>query len=157
MWGGLHFSYFEDMDKVKSSGSSALKIRKEMYRKIGKDWVAIQPNTVLEKGDAVMIRLIMETDQSMDYIHITDYRATAFEPGQSLSQYQWKNGLGYYFSPKDVATHFFLDRLPAGKNIIEYELKTVHSGQFSNGNVMIESMYAPEFKAQSSGGRVSVK
>ena len=93
----------------------------------------------------------------MEYIHLKDMRASGFEPLQVLSGYQYKNRLRFYQSTKDVATHFFIDYLPKGNYVLEYDLIANQSGSFSNGITELQSVYAPEFNSHSSGERVNIK
>jgi uncharacterized protein YfaS (alpha-2-macroglobulin family) len=83
-------------------------------------------------------------------------RAAGFEPVNVFSRYKWQGGLGYYESTKDAATNFFMDYLPKGTYVFEYDLRVSHEGDFSNGITTIQSMYAPEFTSHSEGVRVSV-
>jgi hypothetical protein len=109
----------------------------------------------LNVGDKLIVRLTIETDRPMDYVHLKDMRASGFEPMDVISGYNWSGGLGYYQSTKDLATHFFIDRLPRGKFIIEYPVTVAQAGSYSEGLAMLQCMYAPEFSDHSSGSRVS--
>ncbi|MEZ5024024.1 MAG: hypothetical protein R2728_12345 [Chitinophagales bacterium] len=79
----------------------------------------------------------------MEFVHMKDMRASGLEPINVLSQYKYQDGLGYYESTKDAATHFFFDYLPKGVYVFEYPLRVAHKGDFSNGITTIQSMYAP--------------
>jgi uncharacterized protein YfaS (alpha-2-macroglobulin family) len=83
-------------------------------------------------------------------------RAAGFEPLNVLSGYKWQDGLGYYESTRDLATHFFISYLNKGTYVFEYELVVTHKGDFSNGITSIQCMYAPEFGSHSEGIRVKV-
>nr|MBP6586736.1 hypothetical protein [Flavobacterium sp.] len=74
-----------------------------------------------------------------------------------LSGYEYKGGLGFYRSTKDVATHFFFDRINKGTYVLEYDIRVNNLGNFSNGISTIESMYAPEYSSHTKGIRVNVK
>ena len=93
----------------------------------------------------------------MEYVHLKDMRASCFEPTNVLSEYQWKDGLGYYMSTKDATTHFFFDEINKGTYVLEYDIRVNNVGDFSNGITTIESMYAPEFTSHTKGIRVNVK
>jgi uncharacterized protein YfaS (alpha-2-macroglobulin family) len=93
----------------------------------------------------------------MEYVHMKDMRASGLEPMEVLSRYKWQGGLGYYESPGDVATNFFIDYLPRGTYVFEYPLRAVHKGDFSNGITSIQCMYAPEFSSHSEGIRLKVE
>ena len=86
-----------------------------------------------------------------------DMRAAGLEPLNVLSRYRYQDGLGYYQSTKDAATHFFFDYIQKGTYVFEYDLRVQHKGDFSNGIATIQCMYAPEFTSHSDGIRVIVE
>lgn len=160
-FGGFYWQYFEDLDKIKSSQESPLSIEKELYIKEntakGKELQKITNAKALKIGDLVTVRLIVYAKENMEFVHLKDMRAAAFEPVDVLSEYKWQNGLGYYMSTKDAATHFFFDTISKGKYVLEYDIRVNNGGEFSNGITTIQSMYAPEFSSHSKGIRVKVK
>ena len=92
----------------------------------------------------------------MEFIHLKDMRASGLEPINVISQYKWQDGLGYYESTKDASTNFFIDYLPKGIYVFEYDLRVNNAGLMSNGISSIQSMYAPEFSSISSGQLIQV-
>ena len=68
----------------------------------------------------------------------------------------YKRQFGYYESTKDAATNFFIDYLPKGVYVFEYDSRVNNSGNMSNGISTIQSMYAPEFSSHSEGIRVTI-
>ena len=92
----------------------------------------------------------------MDYVHLKVMRASGLEPIVQLSGYQWDGGLGYYRSPRDLATDFFFSYLPKGTHVLEYDLRASFKGDFSDGVSTIQSMYAPEFGSHSKGIRIVI-
>ncbi len=158
-WGGLYWQYFEDLDKI-TSAKTPLQLSKQLFKKVnsdtGKKLIAIS-DTELEVGDLVTVRIELKVDRDMEFIHMKDMRASAFEPVDVLSQYKWQDGLGYYQSTKDAATNFFFDRVTKGVYVFEYDVRVNNKGNFSNGITTIQSMYAPEFSSHSKGVRVKVK
>ena len=92
----------------------------------------------------------------MEFVHLKDMRASCFEPVNVLSEHQYKDGLGYYMSTKDAATHFFFDKINKGTYVLEYDIRVNNIGEFSNGITTIQSMYAPEFTSHTKGIRVKV-
>lgn len=157
--GGLFWQYYEDLDKIKSS-ENYLSVTKELYRKIktvnGEELQKITPETPLKVGDRVTVRMILNTDRPMEFIHIKDMRAAGFEPVDVLSGYQWKNSLGYYQSTKDASTNFYIERMPKGKYVFEYDLIANASGKFSNGITTIQNYYAPQMSSHTKGENVSI-
>lgn len=81
------------------------------------------------------------TTNSINQPHLKDLRATGFEPIYKPSGYFWNRSNSYYFETKDAETNFFIDELPAGTYISEYQVKDNHIGQFSTGITQAESMY----------------
>ncbi|MBK8152039.1 MAG: hypothetical protein IPK61_02505 [Saprospiraceae bacterium] len=158
--GAAYIQYFERLDKVPVAGDNPLNIKKEIYRKKNTDkgpvLTAITDNEKIRRGDIMTSRIIIRTDRDMEYVHLKDMRAAGFEPINQLSGYKWKSGLGYYESPADLATHFFIQWLPKGTYVFEYDTRASQTGEFSNGISSIQSMYAPEFAGRSAGIRVMI-
>lgn len=159
-FGGVYWQYFEDLDKIKTNSEVVLSVSKELYLKKnslkGDQLERITPKNPLKTGDLVTVRLIIKSKEDMEFVHLKDMRASCFEPVNVLSEYQYKDRLGYYRSTKDAATHFFFDRINKGTYVIEYDIRVNNSGEFSNGITTIQSMYAPEFASHTKGIRVKV-
>lgn len=158
-WGGLYWQYFEDLDKI-TSAETPLKLKKKLFLKtntdLGEELSEINKDTILKLGDLVRVRIELRTDRNMEFIHMKDMRAAGFEPVNVMSSYKYQDGLGYYESTKDAATNFFMDYLPKGVYIFEYDLRVNNSGNMSNGITTIQSMYAPEFSSHSEGIRIKI-
>ena len=158
-WGGLYWQYFEDLDKI-TSAETPLKLSKKLFLKqntdTGKELTEITENTNLKVGDLITVRVELKADRPMEFVHMKDMRASGLEPINVLSSYKWQDGLGYYESTKDASTNFFMERLPKGVYVFEYDLRVNNAGNFSNGITTIQSMYAPEFSSHSEGVRIEV-
>lgn len=157
--GGLFWQYYEDLDKIKSS-ENYISVTKELYKKVktvnGEELQKISPETPLKVGDKVTVRMILNTDRAMEFIHIKDMRAAGFEPVDVLSGYQWKNNLGYYQSTKDASTNFYIQYMPKGKYVFEYDVVANASGKFSNGSTTMQNYYAPQMNAHTKGSNVTI-
>lgn len=160
-FGGIYWQYFEDLDKIKNNSGAVLSVSKEFYLKKntvkGDELQKITTKNSLKTGDLVTVRLIITTKEDMEFVHLKDMRAACFEPIDVLSGYEYKDGLGFYRSTKDTATHFFFDQINKGTYVLEYDIRVNNQGDFSNGITTIESMYAPEFTSHTKGTRVNVK
>lgn len=158
-YGAVYWQYFENLDKITSANTS-LQLTKKLFKventDSGKKLMEITDKTPLQVGDEVKVRIELRTDRNLEYVHMKDMRAASFEPVNVLSQYKYQDGLGYYESTKDVATHFFMDWVNKGIYVFEYSVRATIAGNFSNGITLIESMYAPEFKSHSKGERVTI-
>ena len=157
--GGLFWQYYEDLDKIKSS-ESYISISKELYKKVktenGEQLVKINENSPLKVGDKVTVRMILNTDRNMEFIHLKDMRASGFEPLDVISGYQWKNNLGYYQSTKDASTNFYIENMPKGKYVFEYDYVANASGKFSNGITTLQNYYAPQMNAHTQGTKIVI-
>ena len=157
--GGLFWQYYEDLDKIKPS-ESYISINKELYRKVktvnGEELQKITSSTPLKVGDKVTVRMILNTDRNMEFIHLKDMRAAGFEPLNVISGYEWKNGLGYYQSTKDASTNFYIEFMSKGKYVFEYDYICNASGTFSNGITTLQNYYAPQMNAHTMGTRVTI-
>ncbi len=157
--GGLFWQYYEDLDKIKSS-ESYISISKELYKKVktenGEQLMKINENSPIKVGDKVTVRMILNTDRTMEFIHLKDMRAVGFEPLDVISSYQWKNNLGYYQSTKDASTNFYIEYMPKGKYVFEYDYVANASGKFSNGITTLQNYYAPQMNAHTKGTRVVI-
>ncbi|GAB4015669.1 alpha-2-macroglobulin family protein [Spirosoma koreense] len=159
-WGALYWQHFEPLDRV-MAGSTGLSVQKTLtVQHDSPNGPIISPvtaSTSLKPGDLIKVRLVLKTDRVMEYVHLKDSRASGFEPVAALSGYKYQNGLGYYESPRDASTDFFIGYLPVGTHVFEYDLRVAQTGDFSAGVATVQCFYAPEFSAHSAGERVKVK
>jgi hypothetical protein len=158
-WAGLYWQYFEDLDKI-TAAETPLKLSKKVFlvsrTDKGELLTEIDPSTPIAIGSLVRIRIELKADQDMEFLHMKDMRAAGLEPVDVLSEYKWKDNLGYYQSTKDASTNFFFDSVPKGVYVFEYDLRVSNKGNFSNGITTIQSMYAPEFSSHSEGTRIKI-
>jgi uncharacterized protein YfaS (alpha-2-macroglobulin family) len=155
----VYWQYFENLDKI-SSAKTPLEVKKQLFVERntarGPELQPIISGNPIKVGDKVISRIEIIVDRDMEYVHLKDMRASAFEPVNVISSYKWQGGLGYYESTKDVSTNFFFDYLRKGKYVFEYPVFAQQEGDFSNGIATIQCMYAPEFSSHSEGIRVKV-
>jgi len=158
-WGAMHWQYFDQLDQIYSS-KGILNIEKKLFlketTKSGNILIPIADRKI-KIGDKIVSRMIIELDRDMEFVHINDMRALAFEPVQVLSGYKFEDGVGYYKKISDLATNYFFDLLKAGSYIIENEMYVTQKGTFSNGISTIQCLYAPEFSSHSEGIRVIIE
>ncbi|NNJ52833.1 MAG: hypothetical protein HKP17_06655 [Ignavibacteriaceae bacterium] len=158
-WGSLYWQYYEQLDKITMS-ETPLKINKKLFLEIdsetGKKITPVNEDTKLKPGDLIKVRIEIRVDRTMEFVHLKDMRAAGFEPINVLSTHKYQDGLYYYENTRDMATNFFMDRLPKGTYVFEYPLRVTHKGDFSNGITTIQCMYAPEFTSHSEGVRIKV-
>lgn len=160
-WGAAYWQYFENLDQIKNFQKTPLTVVKTVYLQentaTGPVLKPLASGNSMPIGSKIKVRLELRVDRPMEFVHLKDMRAAGFEPVDVLSGYRWSDGLGYYQSTKDLATHFFIDYLPRGTYVMEYMVNATQRGDFSNGITTLQCMYAPEFSSHSEGIRVKVE
>lgn len=158
-WGSTHWQYFEDMSQVTAYQGTPLTVTKSLYRKINTDkGPTLEPvGGPVSVGDELVTRIELRVDRDMEFVHMKDYRGSGTEPVDVLSQYHFQDGLAYYQSTRDTASHFFIDYLPRGTYVFEYSVRVQLRGQYQTGFTQIQCMYAPEYNGHSNSIELSVQ
>ena len=156
----LHWQYLQSAENV-SSASAELKLDRKFYmeKKTEKGVVLKEINSSNKPAPGDIIKVVMQitADRDLEYIHLKDSRPSGTEPENTLSKHYYREGLQYYQVTKDASTNFFISHLPKGAYVLEYNLRAVQTGIFDAGIATIQSMYAPEINAHSSGSRVEIR
>ena len=158
-WGAVHWQYFEDISNVKPFAGTPLTLEKKLFKKVN---TARGPELLpvsgpLEVGDELVVRVELRVDRDMEYVHLKDQRGSGTEPVNVLSGYRYQDGLAYYESTRDTASHFFIDYLPKGTYVFEYSIRIQLRGEYQTGIAEIQSMYAPEFNSHSASLPIRVE
>ena len=158
-WGSVHWQYLEDMSKITPYEGTPLQLSKTLYVKRTTDQgqVLFPVQGPLAVGDELVVRVELRVDRDMEYVHLKDQRGSGTEPVDVLSGYRFQDGLAYYQSTRDTATHFFMDYLPKGVYVFEYSTRVQHKGQYQTGIASIQCMYAPEFNSHSESFDLDVR
>jgi uncharacterized protein YfaS (alpha-2-macroglobulin family) len=158
-WGSVHWQYLEDMTKVTPHEGTPLKLKKTLWiKETSKKGQELKPVTgPLAVGDELVVRIELRTDRDMEYVHMKDQRGSGTEPVNVLSRYKFQDGLAYYESTRDTASHFFIDYLPKGVYVFEYSTRVQLKGKYQTGIAEIQCMYAPEFNSHSESYALEVK
>lgn len=155
-FGSLTLIYTDEIGKIQKN-NSGLTITKSMYLLVDEKEVLITPQTELKLGDLVRVRLQVENDQTLEFVHIKDTKASGSENVETLSGHKSAGNIYYYQVVHDASTDFFLDNLPRGKHHLTYDLRISGKGVQSTGYASVECMYSPEFRANSSSTLIQVK
>ena len=159
-WGALYWQYFEDLDKIEGT-SASLDVKKELYKEqtneSGKQLAQITEESPLLVGDKVVVRLTVRTDRDLEFIHLKDMRAAAFEPVNQLSGVNWQKPSNILPNIKDASTNYYFDVLPRGTYVFEYEVFVTRTAVTPTASQPFRCMYAPEFTSHTRGVRINVK
>ena len=119
----------------------------------GEVWV---PADNFKVGDRVKVTIVLKADADMDYVVIQDFRAAALEPVEQLPEPVWSEGLCFYRENRDAQTNIFINRMPRGTYVLDYELFATQSGTFTSGATSVQSQYNPAIAAHSAGMLINV-
>lgn len=150
-WGSVHWQYLEDMSRLTPHAGTPLTLRKTVFvRTPSRQGPRLEAVAgAVRVGQELVIRIELRTDRDMEYVHLKDQRGSGVEPVDVLSGYRHQDGLAYYQTTRDAASHFFIDYLPKGTYVFEYAARVQHGGRYQSGMAEIQCMYAPEFNSHS--------
>ncbi len=158
-WGSVNWQYLEDLSQVTPYAGTPLKLTKSLYVKVNtaKGQVLEPVKGPVHVGDELVVRLVLRVDRDMEFVHLKDQRGSGTEPVNVLSRYEYQDGLAYYESTLDTASHFFIDYLPKGTYVFEYSTRVQLRGEYQTGVASIQCLYAPEFNSHSESLDLTVK
>jgi len=137
------------------------KVKRSYYRRELKgkryELSPLKEGAKVRVGDEVEVHLSIRVKHAAEYVHLRDPRAAGLEPTTALSGYRWDLGISWYEEIKDSGTNFFFESLPVGEYTMKYRVRATMAGKFRIGPATLQSMYAPEFTAYSSGYRISIR
>lgn len=153
--------HFSTDNLPKSAQGDFFNVTRKFFKRVqkNKDWVLqpLQEGAQIKVGDQLEVQLSLRAKHATEYVHLRAPRGAGFEPEKQTSGYQWSTGIGYYEEIRDSGANYFFERLPAGEYAFKYRLRATTAGQFRVAPAMVQSIYAPEFNAYSSGKRLNIQ
>ena len=134
--------------------------RKYFRRESGPGGFVLQPlaeGAAIAVGDQIEVQISLKTKHAAEYVHLRDPRSAGCEPESVLSRYKWDLGIVWYEETRDSGSNFFFEQLPAGEYTFKYRVRASMAGTYRVGPATVQSMYAPEFNAYSSGAVLSIR
>jgi uncharacterized protein YfaS (alpha-2-macroglobulin family) len=152
-----HFS----TEKMPEKGDGDLFAVERTYYKREKrgEEVVLKPlaeGTALAVGDEIEVQLSIRARHQAEYVHLRDPRPAGCEPVALKSGYKWDLGLVRYEEIRDSGTNFFVEWLPQGEYTLKHRIRCAMAGTFKAAPATLQSMYAPEFAAYSSGALIHI-
>lgn len=141
------------MSDVRPVGSDELTVEKYMSVFNGSEWM---PSDHFSVGNRVKVTITVKAGKDMSYMVINDKRAAGLEPVEQLPGPVYADGLCFYRENRDAQTNIFIDFLPKGTYMLEYELFAAQAGGFASGVAQAQSQYNPLNTAHSAGARIIV-
>ena len=122
------------------------------------EWVLepLRDGDALEVGDQLEVQFTLRARHAAEYVHLRDPRGAGLEPESTASGYRFDLGIGYYEEIRDSATNLFFEWLPAGEYTLSLRQRASVAGTFRVGPATLQSLYASEFNAYSSGAVLTI-
>ncbi len=108
-------------------------------------------------GDEFEVLISIRARVAAEYVHLRDPRPSGCEPVSLTSGIKWDLGLVRYEEIRDSGTNFFMEWIPQGEYTLKHRLRCSMAGTFKAAPATLQSMYAPEFAAYSSGRLITIK
>lgn len=119
-------------------------------------FIPLQPGELIRIGEVIHVRLVLNSRQRLQYLHLRDPRPAGFEPLHSLSGWNWYGAVDGYREIRDNAFHLFIEKLDPGQAEVWHALRATVTGSFMAQPATLQSMYAPEHNAYSAGERLTL-
>ncbi len=153
-WGAVYTQYFAPIASVEKQ-QGVLNVEKKLFIESTVDGKAqlqqVSENRTLKVGDKLIVRLTLRTDRAMNYVFIKDLRAACMEPAGQLSGSEYRDGIYFYRSSRDISENIYIENLPEGTFVLEYPAYITRSGQYASGICTVQCLYAPEFVSHTEG------
>ena len=104
----------------------------------------------LPSGELVEVELLVESKNDYEYLLIEDAKAAGLETVETQSGYFYNSGLSIYRELRDRHVGLCIRWMPRGKYSIRYQLRSEAPGTFTALPSVIQGMYAPELRGNSS-------
>lgn len=137
-WGGVFSRSTDSITSVQAFGSEQVEITRTLSGR-------------MDVGEKITLTLTINATQDLDYVIVTQPRCAGFEPVDQLPAPLWFGRAAAYREPCATQTNWFFNRLPKGRTVISETFYVTAPGTFTVAPAEIQSQYAPEFQAHTSG------
>lgn len=132
------------------AAGNGFSIRTEYYRENGKQ--PLSEGTVLRVGEKITARYVIHNDENRSFVKLTVPRSANLRPvDQTSGVYGWFTAQGYRSVHSD-RTEFWFDSYPEDDTTITEEFFVTQEGSFQSAAALIESLYAPHYRANDKAG-----
>ncbi len=153
----LSASYEAPLDQIKASGNG-FTVERKFYR----EGVEIKPGDAVQVGDRITVKYNIWNGENRSFVKVRAGREASLSPVQQLSGHigygfivPFRSGVVWGFTPqgyrnvKAAATEYYFDSYPEEKTTLSEEFYVVRAGTFVAPVTVIESLYAPHYRANS--------
>ena len=137
----LSATYSAPIESVNAAGNGFT-----VNRKFFRDGVEIKPGEEVKVGDRITVKYEIWNAENRSFVKLTAGREASLAPVNQLSGL---NGWTGYRNVKASATEYYFSTYPEEKTTVTEDFFVVRAGTFVAPVTVIESMYAPHYRANS--------
>jgi hypothetical protein len=142
----LSATYEVPFENIQASGNG-FTVERKFYKMTDK-WEPLLPNETVKVGDKIKAVYAIWNAENRSFVKLTAGREASLRPVEQLSGYMFY--YGGYRNVKASATEFYFDTYPEEKTELSEEFFVTQAGRFVAPVTVIESLYAPHYRANSS-------
>lgn len=148
-WGSVRASCtVPQADAAASSKGLGVTCRVQVER--GGTWQLLRTGDKVRKGERLRKVFTLSADRDYDFVVLRSARAACLEPVQPLSGYVAAAALPAYRVVRDASTEYNFEQMRKGTHEFTEEFFASRPGTYHCGTSKIQSLYAPEFRGQTS-------
>jgi len=154
-------SWDKPFSQIAASGNGMAVSRTYMREETGEDGivhsVALKDGDMLHIGDKVTVKYDIWNEENRSFVRLTACRPASLRAENQFSGYYgWSpsaRATGVWFTPqgyrnvKTDATEYWFDVYPEAKSSVSETFYVTQKGRFATPSVVIESLYAPHYRA----------
>ena len=143
----LSATYDAPFKDIKAAGNG-FTIDRKFYRTVvgSSEPVEIKPGDPVSVGDKIQVRYNIWNGENRSFVKLTAGREAALRPVQQLSGL---SGWTLYRNVKAECTEYFWEVCTEEKTTVTEEFYVTQAGSFTAPVLVIESLYAPHYRANS--------
>lgn len=146
--------FYRETVVAKSGSATGSKDRNELELKEIKD------GDNVKVGEKIISVCTIRNDENRSFVRINVPRPAGFRPVNQLSGHCGISGRRLWFAPqgycnvKTASTEYYYDSYPEENTELREEYFVTRSGRFSAPSLVVESLYAPHYRANTAYGEI---
>ena len=157
----LSATYEAPFNKVKASGNG-FKLERKFYKEVAGALTEIHAGDPVQVADKILVKYLIWNAENRSFVKLTAGREASLQPVQQLSGHLGYGFIGMgrrsitwgfvpqgYRNVKAACTEFYFDSYPEENTELSEEFYVQRAGCFVAPVTVIESLYAPHYRANS--------
>lgn len=155
-WGGIVNQYVAPIKDIAAKSVEDLSVSKEIYVVSNDGKEVVENNVPVRVGDRVRVTIKVSCGKDMDYVALMDSRSACLQPVEQLSGYSPSDNVWMYKEVRESSTNFYIPFLAKGDYVFTYDCFVEREGDYADGIVSGQCLYAPVIVAHSAGSVLNV-